>query len=444
VTSTVPAPRALRASNAPGSPERADANARRRRTRPARPGGDVGTAWPLVALFVWFPVWWFLGLGAFVWPLLAIPMLVVLVRRGRVEAPRGFGVWLLFVAWVVVSGAHISGAGAGFSFLYRLAMYLSVTVLFLYVYNLDRELPAETVGKVLASFWAVTVAGGFLGILAPGAGFRTLVERQMPPRLLNNPLVFRLVHPVFADVQQFLGYRVARPVAPFLYSNYWGSVFALTVPFVIWRIQAATSPAQRARWMALGLASLVPQVFSLNRGMWLSLGVGLVYAALRQQQRRLRALRNLVLAILVIAALIAATPLRQLVVDRAETGHSNDGRALLYEEAIKKTSESPWVGFGAPQPVDGDKELPPVGTQGQFWLVMVSQGFVGLALFTGWFLIALRRTRHATSAIGRWCHVAVLIFVVQLPIYDMLPYQFHLVMVTAAFAMREVARAPAA
>jgi polysaccharide biosynthesis protein PslJ len=175
--------------------------------------------------------------------------------------------------------------------------------------------------------------------------------------------------------------------------------------------------------------------------MWLSLAVGLVYAATRDRKRGTRGLRRLVAGVLVAAAVVAATPLRQLVTDRFERGHSNEGRALLYEEALRVTTDSPIIGHGAPQPVGDDKELPPVGTQGQLWLVMVSQGFVGLALFTGWFVLVFRRTRACTSDVGRWCHVSVLVFLVQLPIYDMLPYQFHLVMATAAFALRETTRA---
>jgi len=37
--------------------------------------------WALFVLFVGFPIWWALGLGGFIWPVMAFPMLLSLLRR---------------------------------------------------------------------------------------------------------------------------------------------------------------------------------------------------------------------------------------------------------------------------------------------------------------------------------------------------------------------------
>ncbi|HVW32879.1 MAG TPA: ligase, partial [Acidimicrobiia bacterium] len=37
--------------------------------------------WPLYALFYFFPLWWVLGLGEFVWPIFALFLLANMVVR---------------------------------------------------------------------------------------------------------------------------------------------------------------------------------------------------------------------------------------------------------------------------------------------------------------------------------------------------------------------------
>ena len=78
----------------------------------ARPPGDLEPfagrwlppEWPLVFMLAGYPVWWFLGAGALIWPLFSLPMLGRLVMRRRtVRVPRGFGWWLLFLVWMLLS-----------------------------------------------------------------------------------------------------------------------------------------------------------------------------------------------------------------------------------------------------------------------------------------------------------------------------------------------------
>ena len=72
------------------------------------------------------------------------------------------------------------------------------------------------------------------------------------------------MHPLFAQVQDFLGYPLGRPTAPFLYTNDWGGVYALTIPFFIlgW-LQSRKASRRSAALLILGI-SLVPAFLSLN------------------------------------------------------------------------------------------------------------------------------------------------------------------------------------
>src|SRR5918998_1188764 len=72
--------------------------------------------WPLSVMFVLFPLWWLLGPGEAMWIPLAGVMLLFLRRHGKIQTPRGFGIWLLFLLWMACSVIAIDTPGrlAGF------------------------------------------------------------------------------------------------------------------------------------------------------------------------------------------------------------------------------------------------------------------------------------------------------------------------------------------
>jgi hypothetical protein len=407
--------------------------------RPRARGIRLPQGWPLYAMFVLFPIWWVLGLGAFIWPILAFPMAVSLVSGRRVVAPKGFGIWLLFLLWMVGSATQLDEATRWLPFLYRASLYVSASIVFLYVYNSsERELPAGKVLYALSLFWAMTVVGGYLAIVFPYGSFPTLVEKLMPQSFLHNDWVFQLVHPAFAQVHDFLGYPVPRPTAPFIYTNEWGANMGLLTPFVL----ASWAYVRRSWWRpftAIMLAlAIVPMVVSLNRGLWLSLGLGLLYAIGRFAIKgHVRALGGFLIFFVVIGMTVAFTPLRGLIADRLQTGHSNEARLELAAEAGQGVLESPWLGFGSPRPSAENPNLPSVGTQGQLWLVLFSHGIPGALLYVAWFALAFWTTRRGGSRARFWVHVSLLILLLQLPWYGMLPSQIHVVMAAAALAWRE-------
>lgn len=404
----------------------------------------LGPSWPLSALFLGFPIWWALGLGAFIWPLVALPAAVGLALRGRLRAPPAFGMWLLFLVWALASGSQLAEPQQWLLFLHRMGIYGSATVFFLYVFNTpEEELPSRRVVMIMVGFWLFVVIGGFLGLLFPQGEFTTAAEILLPGSLTSHSFIYELVHPRLAQVHHFLGYAVARPAAPFVYTNEWGANLAVLTPFVFASWRAARSRAVRAVLSTVLVASVVPIVVSLNRGLWLSLSLGLLYGAARLA---LRGRGRLLLAIgalsLIVAALIMATPLEGLLRDRLATPHSNVGRETLYTEAAADALESPLLGYGSPLPSERNPNLPPVGTHGQFWLVLVSHGIPALILFLGWFLYVFWHSRQPSSLVGLWMHVVVFIALIQMPYYGWLSSPLHIVMVAAAITWREAPTAP--
>jgi hypothetical protein len=394
-------------------------------------------SWPVLALFIAFPLWWVLGLANLIWPILAVPMALALIVRGQVRAPRGFGVWLLFLFWMLVSALAINDIRiVGWAF--RAALYLADTVLFLYVYNASRRsLPAGTVAVTMAAFWVVVVLGGYLGMLVPDGGFSTPVERLLPDGLAV-PYVRELVHPKFAQVSGFGEGYPPRTQAPFTYTNEWAANFAMLMPFVFIAIGTLRRGWFRLLLLLLLPLSLVPAFLSLNRGLLLGLALGLSYAAVRSTLHgRVRVLAGVVLVAGIALAVAPTLPQRA---EQSE-GESNQTRLTLYAETVQRVADSPLIGFGAPRPSQ-DPSNPSTGTQGQLWMVLFSHGLPGLAFFMGWYLWVLWRSRATPSTTRLWTHVTLLTGTVLLTVYGMVPSGLAVFMVAAAVSLREAEAEP--
>lgn len=411
------------------------------------------------------PVWWLLGVAAFV-PLALAVCLGWDLRtrvRGRTVAPPHFGWWLLFLAWVVLGAGTLfavapgsaddAGAGRVLVFGYRLAWYAACTVVLVWLSSTSaKTLPDRTVHRVLALVFGVAVVGGILGLLVPELAVTTLSERLLPSGLRANSFVASLVSAEASDVQTVLGDPEPRPKAPFPFTNTWGSVISLTVVFFLALVR---SSAPRLRWLATPVLAVaaVPVVISLNRGLWLALAAGalglLVLLALR---RRTGALLGLVAVVLLCGAVLTETPLGDTIGARLDNPHSNERRSQLLVATVDSMTEgSPLVGYGGTRDVEGSFAsiaggatpecpacgVPPLGTQGQLWLVLFSQGWLGALFFVGFFVLSLRRTWRCRTPNQTVATFVLAIFLLQLTVYDTLGMPMLVVMVALGLTVRE-------
>lgn len=394
--------------------------------------------WPVAAMFVWYPIWWALGLVDIMWIPLAVVMVLYLGRAGLVRAPRGFGMWLLFLAWSACSFIGIKGGGDAIGFVYRFAIYVAATAFFVYVYNARETLTIRFVSGVLTVWWLTTVVGGYLGLVIPGAVLRTPLSFVLSDSLLSNQLVRQMVIRKFAqfNADSYFGYA-PRPSAPFLYTNNWGNIYSLLLPFVFVYLFEVKGE-RRFKWLALALvASVVPATLTLNRGMFLGIGVSVVYVALRLAlQRDLRGMGALAGLALVGVVAFNVLPIQERLESRLSGDvNSNTARSSLYEQAFALVPGSPLFGYGGPQASAGEQA--PVGTQGQFWMLLVSHGPFATALFVGFFLYAFWRVRKRRDAMGVACGTVLLVGTMELFYYGVVPNGLPLMMVAAAMALRE-------
>lgn len=400
-------------------------------------------AWPLVAGFVGFPIWWLLGVVDVVWIVFGAVMVLYLVRAKGVLAPPGIGLWLLFLVLVACSAISLSSLGELLGFSYRFLQYAATGVIAVYVFNARGRLTPRLVVGTLIALWLTTVVGGFLGVLWPTGVHHSPLSYVLPQMLLDNELVNQMVVRRFAQFNPEGFFELPpRPSAPYLYTNNWGNAFSLLFPFVLAGI-ALLRGTRRRGWLLLALPiSFVPAFLTLNRGMFIGLALAGVYAAVRLALAgRVRALVGISVVGVVAAGLFAALPVADRLGERLEGSDTTEDRASLYVQSFEAVTESPVFGYGAPQDAD-NPNAPPVGTQGQFWLVLVSHGPLALLCFVGWMFLAWLRSLRRRAPVPLAANVVLLVAMVELLYYGMVPYGLPIVAVAVALALRPEATVP--
>ncbi len=385
-------------------------------------------AWPVVWLLASYPLWWALGLGVLIFPLMAAPMVYALIRgraTGRpIRLPPGFAWWAVFLITVVVSigalGADPTGTVAGtagsriVAVAYRLGMYLALTVLLIYAGNLtEKELPRGRIVRLLGWLFVVTVTGGLLGMFAGTFQFTSPVELLLPGSLRGKGFIQSLVHPYAAQIMDVGSGAAPRPAAPWGYTNTWGNNFCLLVGFLV---AAAWGTRTRRRVKLLALLCLTvsvgPMIYSLNRGLWIGLGLAAAYVAVRYALAgRLWIFSAVALAGIGVTATLMITPLGGTVMERLDNGKSNGVRSFLIERALDGIGESPVIGFGSTRTTIGGRNSIAVGESadcercgnftvggnGQLWQVLYAHGLAGTVAYLGFFGYGLWRFRRDRS-----------------------------------------------
>ncbi|WP_370618054.1 hypothetical protein [Mumia sp. Pv 4-285] len=391
---------------------------------PPRPR-RLGPAWPLIVLLAGYPLFWVAGLSAFALPVMAVPMAVILYRRRPLKLPRGFALWALFLVWSVFGvfllginpQGFVPGAAGGrlFGFGMRELSYFSVTILLLFIGNLsEKELPQSRLVRLLGVFFVTVVAGGLLGMLVPQLQFTSLFEMFLPGSIRSNDFVQSLVHPRAAQVQELLTDATPRPAAPFSYTNAWGfHLTLLGVWFVVARFFLKGSRAKLFSLFVL-VAGLVVLVYSLNRAAWMGVAVAVAYVAIRLALRgRLVMVASLVFIGAIAGGAVLATPLGEVVSARLENGKSDNIRAFTTEKAFELSAQSPVAGFGTTRSTFGSSssiavgksaQCPAcgnasIGMNGYFYMLIVTTGYVGAALFFGFGALQVWRTRSIWSPV---------------------------------------------
>ncbi|GGN27478.1 hypothetical protein FHR83_005218 [Actinoplanes campanulatus] len=387
-------------------------------------------SWPVAGILLLYPLWWALGLGVLIFPMMAAPMVYLLLRRrsaGRpVRLPPGFVWWVIFLAAVVISIAALGVDPPGtvperagerlVAVVYKLSMYASLTVLLVYAGNLtDAELSRRRLVRLLGGMFVLTVLGGLLGMVAGNFEFTSPVEWLLPSGVRNKGFVRSLVHPYAAQIMDLVGGEKPRPAAPWGYTNTWGNNFCLLAPWLVVAAWASHRTGRRALAVLCLAVSVVPAVASLNRGLWIGVGLLLVYVAVRHVMAgRLWILALLPLLGAALTVALTATPLGTTVQARLDNGKSNGVRSFLVDKALDGFTGSPVIGYGGTRNTLGGRNSIAVGESagcercgnftvggnGQLWQLLYAHGAAGTVGYLGFFGYGLWRFRRDRTPIG--------------------------------------------
>jgi hypothetical protein len=387
-------------------------------------------AWPLIALLVGYPLWWAMGIADYMFILFAIPMAMRLYgwrAQGRrlLRLPPGFSLWLLFLICMLAGAATLGLTAPGtiasplgnriIAFGDRGASYLAVTILLVFAGNLtERELPRRRLAWLLGLVGIYAIIGGFAGIIAPGLEFTSPLTLVMPKSLQNNTLVQSMLHPALTQVQGVLGQAEGRPKAPFNYTDSWGDSLTILLPWLL--VAWWSTRRQRRKGLIVAALALVPLIYSLDRGVWIGMAVSVIYLAVRFAARgKLGLLAVIGSGLAVVGVLILVTPLHSLIGARL-TSHQNSNtiRASLNALALRDARASPLIGYGDLRHQQGSAASIAVGptgscsacgqaesgSTGQLWLLLVSDGFLGTALYLSFFAYGIWRYRRDLTPYG--------------------------------------------
>jgi hypothetical protein len=413
-----------------------------RRSRGASGFWPDRITWPIWAFTAGMPFAFMGGLHGMVWCLPGIVLGSRIIKgRRTVQFPMSSIPLVLFVGWALLSASVISTGSGYILFGYRWLLFAGALASLVWIVNLPEEkVSTKQIVDWLAWLWIFLVIFGYAGIALPRFAMKSPFQLMLGSAG-NRGFTTEITSWRLAETQGFLGYALPRPAAPFGGTNGWGAAMGILTPFFIrsWIIDA--NAGRRRMGYVIGAVALYPIAISVNRGLWISLGVGLIYYASRKALRGKFgpvALLGGVMVALVLA--LVFTPLGGLVADRLNsdgTTRSNDSRADLYHRAYEGAKTSPLIGNGTPERApDAPKGEPPVGTHGLIWYLMYVHGFVGLGLFMTWLLVEVIRSGRVRRSSTWWTHLSLLMALVEVPFYGLLP-QVVIFGVAAGLAHRE-------
>lgn len=391
--------------------------------------------WIVYALFVLNPVFWLMGLGGFIWSMAALPLVGWALLRKNLERPPTVAIFAVYVIWATFTVVRLDRFTRVLTFGYRYAVYVTALSLAYYVYN-ERRVSRKTFIDWVAMFWVWAIIGGYLGLLFPRVRLRfTLVSLLLPQSISNDEYVGSLVRPRFAQIQNIFGVPIPRPTTLFAFTNDWGGTVGLLTPFFLAATLYSTNP-RRHRAGVIGLLLAVPPIIlSVNRGLWLSVATIFIVIAVRSfVAGRTAPLKLLAGGILVIAALLMATPIGGIVAGRLSESDAG-ARAGIYAEAWAGAKQSPILGWGGPRPSENPFS-PSVGTHGHLWYAMFAHGFVGLGLYIAWLGWAMFQITRRNDPVSIALASVLFVGAFQMLFYNAFPSPLPIILVAIGLLYR--------
>ena len=378
--------------------------------------------WPLTVMFGLMPLWWALGVWYFIWPFFGIALFGLLATRGKVRVPAGTTPWLIFLGIVLVSAIRLDRVTQIYVFGLRLGYLCTAFMVGLYVYNLARDgVPWARIANPLCLYWLSMVALGWLGVLAPKLSLPSPFQLVLPNGVASERFVSDVARIDATEFNPYSENPIYRPAAPYPYTNNWGTAYSFLVPFVLACLTSVRRGPMRIALLVSLPLSIVPAFLTLNRGMFIGLGAGVLYLLGREILRGRVRLLLPVAAIVLIGWLVTLfIPVIDLITHRTSTTDTTADRFDLYRQTWAAVLHSPLLGFGQPNSVDTTHAAEPLGTQGMIWQVLYSHGIPATICLYVLLAVIVRRMAAAVTPTGLWLSSLPIIALVVTPFYSYL------------------------
>jgi hypothetical protein len=376
--------------------------------------------WPLTVMFGLMPLWWLLGAWYLIWPLLGLVLGALLLQRGTVAMPTGTTCWLIFLGIAAISATRLDRPTALLTFGLRFGHLLTAFLVGLYVYAMARQRTSwHRIAGPLCVFWLSMVVLGWSGVLAPKFGMPSPVEVLLPGGMASERFITDITHLDTTEYNPYSSNPIYRPAAPFPYTNNWGTAYSFLVPFVLAYVTSVRRGTMRTALLVSLPLSLIPAFYTLNRGMFIGLGAGVLYLLGREVVKgRVRLVVPVVGLVLLGWVVTLFIPVTELISNRTSTTDTTSDRLDLYVQTWNAVVTSPLLGFGQPASVDTTHASEPLGTQGMVWQVLFSHGIPALICVYWLFALVARRLAAAVSPAGLWLSTLPVIAVVVTPFYS--------------------------
>jgi len=376
--------------------------------------------WPLTVMFGLMPLWWALGVWYFIWPFFGVVLFALLTTRGKIRVPVGVTPWLIFLGIVLVSAVQLEHVRQGFVFGLRLGYMCTAFLVCVYVYNLTRDgVPWARIANPLCLYWLSMIALGWLGVVAPKLSVPSPFLAALPDGVATERFVTDVARLDATEFNPLSANPIYRPSAPYPYTNNWGTAYAFLLPFVLACLASIRRGPMRIALLVSLPLSLVPAFLTLNRGMFIGLGAGLLYLLGREILRgRVRLLLPVAVIVLIGWLVTLFIPVIDLITHRTSTTDTTSDRLDLYRQTWAAVLHSPLLGFGQPNSVDTTHAAEPLGTQGMIWQVLYSHGIPALICLYVLLALVARRMAAAVTPTGLWLSSVPVIAVVVTPFYS--------------------------
>ncbi len=409
-------------------------------TRILLPFVDTGPLQDVMLALLLTPIWWWLGVEQFIWPvLLGISGVKVLyLQRWRLRVTPPVRWFVLFLVAVLLSSLFVEETARQLTYIRNLGAFVAGFLALVVITN--RAHSWEWIDKLLNAVLFVMLLAGIAGLLAAAGIWRpavhSIIGQLLPGSVAATSYGQAISVRVLGQLSWFSGLGVYYRLSSFfLFSNHFSSALIYVIPFFFLRF----GQARGVKKLLVGLSILLllfNLILTTGRVATLSLLVGALYFSLFHSLYR-RTIRALVAFVLTLALLLllltsaiemtfvnqtegilgqASEVIEEFTFARGEGSFTS--RSGVYEATLTGFLERPLFGWGTERDVEGLNI--PAGSHSEYLAALYRQGLLGFVALIGLMISVWLATRPPSGQsartpagtflrYGRWFFVASLI-----------------------------------